>query len=73
MNYNPLNMAELRQQNEQLREAVEKLVYELEAQRRMNNLDVPTDDAREVLPDPKRKRSPIQPPWEREDFDTKDE
>ena len=73
MTEQPINIAELRQENEQLRNAVEKLVYEIEAQRRMDNYDIPTGHARADLPESKSERDPILPPWEREGFDSKEE
>lgn len=62
----PIKMARLRQENKHLRDALETLLAELESK---GNADI--SRVREKMPLSEREKSPIQPPWEREGYDSK--
>lgn len=62
-----LNVARLKRENEQLRDALDALLSEVEA----SNVKIDTTPARDSIPAPKAEREPIEPPWKRQGYDSK--
>lgn len=62
-----IKISEIRRENRQLRSTIEMLLEEIES-----DGPVECDCVREKMPEHPGKKDPIEPPWEREGYDSKE-